>query len=170
MCCTQLAENTGCKKSSFWHHHTTLLACIYAAKEYIDNWKKNLLNTDTSSTRPHNMMNFGLLTAEICWRVWGTPSHCNGLRVLTALLHGTIVVGVSQTLRRWTKGTTYIPKGGHHVGHWPTFLVFVFFSFFSYCRLFAGTKYLGWFVYFLAFWFVYFLYRFIFIYYKYWYW
>ena len=32
-------------------------------------------------------------------------------------------IGVSQTLRRWTEGTTYIRQGGHHVGHWPTFLV-----------------------------------------------
>ena len=26
-------------------------------------------------------------------------------------------------MRRWTKGATYIRQGGHHVGHWPTFLV-----------------------------------------------
>ena len=32
-----------------------------------------------------------------------------------------LVVGVSQTLRRWTEGATYIRQGGHHVG--PTFLV-----------------------------------------------
>jgi len=44
--------------------------------------KKNLLNTDTSSTRPHNMVNFGLLMAEICWRVWGIPANFNGFRVL----------------------------------------------------------------------------------------
>ena len=28
------------------------------------------------------MVNFGLLTAEICWRVWGTPGNFNGFRVL----------------------------------------------------------------------------------------
>jgi len=33
------------------------------------------------------------------------------------------VVGVSQTVRRWTEGANYIRQGGHHVGHWPTFLV-----------------------------------------------
>jgi len=37
------------------------------------------------------------------------------------LLRGTLVVGVSQTLRRWTEGATYIRQGGHHVGHWLTF-------------------------------------------------
>jgi len=40
---------------------------------------------------------------------------------LAALLHGTLVVGVSQTLRRWTEGATYIWQGGHRTGHWPTF-------------------------------------------------
>jgi len=61
--------------------------------------KKNLLNTDTSSTSPRNMVNFGLLTAEIRWRVWGTLANFNGFRVLAALLHGTLVVAVSQTLQ-----------------------------------------------------------------------
>jgi len=46
------------------------------------------------------MVYFGLLAAEICWRVWDTQANFNGFRVLTALLHGTLVVGVSQTLRR----------------------------------------------------------------------
>jgi len=82
---------------------------------------KNLLNSSNSSTCPPNTVNFGPLTAEICWRVWGTPENFNGFRVLAVLLHGTVVVGVSQTLWRWTEGATYIQQGGHHVGHWPTF-------------------------------------------------
>jgi len=46
------------------------------------------------------MANFGPLAAEIDPVVWGTPANFNGLRVLAALLHGTLVVGVSQTLQR----------------------------------------------------------------------
>jgi len=46
------------------------------------------------------MVNFGLLAAEIVSLVWGTPENFNRFRVLTALLHGTPEVGVSQTLRR----------------------------------------------------------------------
>jgi len=46
------------------------------------------------------MVNFGPLAAEIGLTVWGTPVNFNGFRVLAALLHGTPVVGVSQTLRR----------------------------------------------------------------------
>jgi len=96
ICCTRLAENAGRKKLPFWHHRTNLSACIFAAKACID----NRLNIDTASTRRRNMVNFGLLTAPICWRVWGTPANFNGFRVLSALLHGNLVVGVSQTLRR----------------------------------------------------------------------
>jgi len=122
MCCTRLAANTGRKKSPSGHHRTTLSSYIFAIKARIDNRKK-MLNSNISPTCPHSMMNFSPLTAEIRWRVWSTPWNFNGFRVLAALLHGTLVVGVSQTLRRWTVGATYIRKGGHHVGHWPTFLV-----------------------------------------------
>ena len=47
------------------------------------------------------MVNFGLLAAEIGLVVWGThAANFNGFRVLVALLHGSQVVSVSQTLRR----------------------------------------------------------------------
>jgi len=49
---------------------------------------------------PHNMVNFGPLTAEIVSLVWGTPANFNEFGVLVALLDGTLVVGVSQTLCR----------------------------------------------------------------------
>jgi len=45
------------------------------------------------------MVNFGPLAAEIFSLVWGTPANFSRFRVLAALLHGTLVVGVSQTLR-----------------------------------------------------------------------
>jgi len=82
---------------------------------------EKMLNSNTSSTCPDNMVNFGLLTAEICWQVGAPLQISKGFRVLAALLHSTLVVGVSQTFWRWTEGVTYIRQGGHHVGHWPTF-------------------------------------------------
>jgi len=45
------------------------------------------------------MVNFGLLAAEIVSLVWGTPANFNGFRVVAALLHDTVVVGVSETLQ-----------------------------------------------------------------------
>jgi len=62
--------------------------------------EKKLLSGNISSTCPHNMVNFGPLAAEIVLLVWGTPANVNGFGVLAALLHGILVVGVSQTLRR----------------------------------------------------------------------
>jgi len=99
------------KNSPSGHHRTTLSGFMFATNAHIDN-QKNLLNSSVSPTCPHNMVKFGLLAAEIRWRVWGTPANFNGFRVLAALIHGTLVVGVSQTLRRWTEGTIYIRHGG----------------------------------------------------------
>jgi len=63
--------------------------------------EKNLLSSNNiSSRRSHNMVNFGLLAAEIDPVVWGTPANFNGSHVVAALRHGSQVVGVSHTLRR----------------------------------------------------------------------
>jgi len=43
--------------------------------------------------------NLGPLAAEIGAVVWGIPTNFSGFLVLAALLHATLVVGVSQTLR-----------------------------------------------------------------------
>ena len=73
------------------HHCTILSSCIFTTKAYINNQKKNLLNSNTSSTCPHNRVNFSPLTAEIGSWVWGTPASFNRFRILAALLHGTLV-------------------------------------------------------------------------------
>jgi len=100
MCCARIAENTASKKSPSGHHPTTFSGYIFATKACIDNPKKNLLSSNISSTCALNMVNFGPLAADIVSLVWGTPANFNGFRVLTALLHGTLIVGVSRTLWR----------------------------------------------------------------------
>jgi len=103
MCCTWLAENIGRKKSPqkspCGHHRTAVSSYILAIKARIDNRKKNLLSSNMSSTRSHNMVNIDPLAAEISVVVLGTPANFNSFHVLAALLHGSPVVGVSQTLR-----------------------------------------------------------------------
>ena len=80
-CCTRLDGNAGRKKSPknspSAHHRTTLLGDIFATKAHIDNWKK-ILNISISSTCLHNIVNFGPLTAEISWRLWGTQLISTG--------------------------------------------------------------------------------------------
>jgi len=83
------------KKSPSWQHPTTLPGYIFATKACIDN-RENVLSSNISSTCPHNMVNFGLLAAEIVSLVWGTRANFNGFRVLASLLHGTLVVGVTR--------------------------------------------------------------------------
>jgi len=123
-CCTRLTGNAGRKKVAKNRHLGTmahLCRAISSLLRHVSTIGKNLLSSDMSSTRLHNMVNFGLLTAEIDPVVWGTPANFNGFHVLAVLLHGTVVAGVSETLRRWTEGTTCVRQGDHHVGHWPTF-------------------------------------------------
>jgi len=96
-CCTQLTGNAELKKSPSGHHRTILSGYIFATEARIDNWKKSLLTSNISRTCPYNMVNFG---AEIVSLVWSTPANCNGFRVLAALLHGALVLGVNETLQR----------------------------------------------------------------------
>jgi len=102
-CCARLAENTARKNDAKNRHLGTILQlcrAIYSQLRHLSTIGKNLLSSNISSTCPHNMLNFGALTAEIVSLVWGTPANFNWFRILAALLHGTLVVGVSQTLRR----------------------------------------------------------------------
>jgi len=62
------------QKSPSGHDRTTLSGYIFASKDRIDNRKK-MLNSSTSFTCPHNIANFGSLTAEIGLTVWGTPQQ-----------------------------------------------------------------------------------------------
>jgi len=60
--------------------------------------EKNLLNSNTSSTCPHNMVNFSPLTVEIGSLVWSTPANFNSFRILASLLHRHRSTEVNQTL------------------------------------------------------------------------
>jgi len=60
-----------------------LCQATFATKACIDNQKKKRVKQQfISSACPHNMVNFGPLTAEIGRQVWGTPANVNGFRVL----------------------------------------------------------------------------------------
>jgi len=129
MCCTRLAGNTGRKNDAKNRHLRTMpqhCRAISSQLRHISTIGKSVLSINISPTCPKNMGNFGPLAAEICWRVWGTSANFNGFRVLAVSLYGIPVFGVSQTLRPWTESATYIRQGGHHVGHWPTFLVITY--------------------------------------------
>jgi len=108
------------------HHRTTLSGYIFATTARIDN-RKNLLSSNISSSYPHNMVNFGLLAAEIVSLVWGTPANFNGFRVLVALLHDTLVAGVNQTAAL-NRGRHLYSAGRPLRWALPTFLILFYFT------------------------------------------
>ena len=126
MCCKRLAANAGPKKVAKNRHLGTiaqLCRAISSQLRHVSTIGKKLVKQQYLLHMSSQYGELGPLAAEIVSLVWGTPGNFNRFRILAALLHGTVVVGVSQTLWRLTQGTTYIRQGGHHVGHWPTFLV-----------------------------------------------
>jgi len=82
------------------HLGTIAQLCGASQLRHISTIEKNLLNSNIFPTCPYNMFNFGPLAAKLSSLVRGTPPNFNRFRVLAALVHGTLVVGVSQTLRR----------------------------------------------------------------------
>jgi len=81
MCCTRVAENTGRKKVAKNRHLSTiaqLCRAISLQARHLSTIGKNLLSSNMSSRCPHNMVNFGSLTAEIGSGVWGTPANLKG--------------------------------------------------------------------------------------------
>jgi len=94
--------NTGRKKSPKSRHLRTIVQLCRSMSSQLRH-----VSTIGKNVKPqyflhtsHNMVNFGLLAAEIGTVVWGTPANFKGFCVLAALLHGSQVVNVSQTLRR----------------------------------------------------------------------
>jgi len=65
------------------------------------------------------------LLCSLCIRV----SQINLLTAKTISQNQTIhgYVACDWCYDTWTEGATYIQQGGHHVGHWPTFLVYMYF-------------------------------------------
>jgi len=87
------------KNSPSAYHRTNFSGYIFATEARIGNWKKILLKSNVSPTWPYNMVNVGPLTVEIDSGVWDTAANFNRFRILAALLQGTLVARVSQTLQ-----------------------------------------------------------------------
>jgi len=72
------------------NRHLDAIAQLYPAVSsqlrHVSRIGKKLLNSTNSSTCPCNIVNFRPLTAEFCWRVWGTPANFSRFRVLAPLL------------------------------------------------------------------------------------
>ena len=104
------------------HHRTTLSGYIFATKAHIGNRKKLFKQQYVLHMSPQ----YGELRPTSGWDRFtslGYPCKFQLVSHLGSITAQHLVVGVSQTLRCWTEGATYIRQGDHDVGHWPTFLV-----------------------------------------------
>ena len=90
-------------------------------KARIDNRKKKLAKQQYLL---HMSLQYGELRPTNGWDPFvslGHPGKFQWVSHLGSVTARHLVVGISQTLRRWTEGATDIRQGGHHVGHRPTF-------------------------------------------------
>jgi len=99
-CCTRLDENTRRKNDAKIaigapsHNVVGLLSSQLRAKARMDNREKLV----KQQYLPHHALTIWRTLAHLRMRSVGdTPTNFSGFRVLAALLHGTLVVGVSQT-------------------------------------------------------------------------
>jgi len=127
-CCAQLAENAGTKKSPKIGHLGTiaqLCRAISLEQRHVSTIGKSLLNSNTSSACPDTMVN---LQPTNGWDLLASLRHPCKFQWVSRL--GSITARHSSSGRQpnfaaFNRGATYIRQGGHHVGHWPTFLVLI---------------------------------------------
>jgi len=98
MCCTRIAETTGRKNRKKIRHLGTIAQVCRAVSS------QGTYRQSEKVVKQQYLLQmspqYGELRPDIGPGVWGTPANFNGFRVLAALLHSPLVVGVSQTLRR----------------------------------------------------------------------
>ena len=111
--CTRLNENTGRKISPKIRHLGTIAQLCRAISLQLRH-----VSTIGKKVKQQCLPNMSVQYRELRfisgWDYFvnlGHPANFNGFRGLAALLHGTLVVGVSQSLWHWTEGATYILAG-----------------------------------------------------------
>jgi len=116
MCGTRLAENAGPKK-------LPKIAICAPSHNFVGLYRRNQITYRQSEKSLlsinmfSNMVNFGPLTAEIDWRVWGTPVIFQRVSRLGSVTARKSSNGRQPKFAALNRGR----QGDHHVGHWPTF-------------------------------------------------
>jgi len=126
MCCTRLAEHTGCKQSPKNRHLGTITQLRWAIclqLRHVSTIEKKLVKHQYLL---HMSPQYGELRPTSSWDPSGSLKHPCKFQWLSRF--GSITarhssIGHQYTLRHWRAGATYIWQGGHHDGHWHTFLL-----------------------------------------------
>jgi len=108
MCCKRLAGKTGCKNDAKNCHLSTIAQLCWAISSQLRHvstiWKK-------------------LVKQHYLPHMWSNGEFGHPCKFQRVSRLGSVTA--QHSLRRWTEGATYIRLGGHHVRHWPTFLVYL---------------------------------------------
>jgi len=122
MCYTRLAGSAAPKKSPKIRRHTNLSGYFFATKARIDNRKKLVkqqyllhMSSKYGELRPTNGLDrFTSL---------GHPCKFQRVSRLGSVTARHSSSGRQPNFAALNRGATYIRQGGHHVEHWPKFLV-----------------------------------------------
>ena len=127
------------QKSPSGHRSTTLSGYIFATKAGIDNPKKKLVKQQYVL---HMSPQYGELRPTSGWDRSGSLRHpCKFQRVsrLGSITARHVVVGVSQTLRRWTEGATCVRQATITLGI-GTYSSLHYYQLSQLCRLFSFAE------------------------------
>ena len=130
MCCMRLAGNTE-PKNDAKHRHLRIIAqlcwAICSQPRHVSTIGKKVAKQQYPLHMSSHYGNFGSLTAEICWWVWGTPANFNGFRVTPQFSAHVDVVAKRldgsrcHLVRRWASAQatlcqmrTQLPNGKWH--------------------------------------------------------
>jgi len=117
----QLAGNAGPKKPTKIGHLGTIAQLCRAISLQLRHVSKIGKKLVKQQYLPQMSSQYGELRSTNGWDPFVGLGHPSRFQRVSRLGSVTLVVGVSQTLRHWMEGATYIRQGGHHVEHWPTF-------------------------------------------------
>jgi len=118
----EIGGHTGRENGAKNRHLRTIALLCRAMSSPLRNlstiWK-DLLSSNICPSCPYNTVNFG----HSGWDRFVSLGHPSKFQRDSRL--GS-VTAQPHCMRRWTDGATCIRQGGHHVGHWPRFLVFFY--------------------------------------------
>jgi len=139
-CCTRLAENTGRKKVAKNRHLGTIVQICRAISSQLRHISTIGKKHVKQQYVLHMSLQFGELRPTNGWdglTSLGHPCKFQPVSRLGSVTARHLVVGVSQTVAL-NRGRHLYSPGVHHVGHWPTFLVFTKYWYY-YCNAFIST-------------------------------
>ena len=122
-CCTRLAGNAGRKNDAKNRHLRTIAQLCRAISSQLRSTigkklkQQYLLQMSSQYGELRPTSGWGLLVSL------GQPCKFQRVLRLGSVTAGHSSSGRQPNVQRWTEGATYIRQSGHHVGHWPTFLV-----------------------------------------------